>query len=187
MNEYRLGKFEGTIFLCGFMASGKSTIGEKLAQRLNRPFMDLDHYLVEKEGRSIKEIFDTDGESYFREKEWEYLLELTQSFKGVLALGGGALHNQNVVDHLKLYGLLVYLNTPLEVVVERVSRNQKRPIVLDAEGKIKTRETLFRELKTLYLARKELYEQAQVQIDCDGAQSIESKVNIVIEKIKRYV
>ncbi|MEQ9310318.1 MAG: shikimate kinase [Balneolaceae bacterium] len=187
MNEYRLKKFDGSIYVCGFMATGKSTIGKMLAKELERPFVDLDKIISEKERSSIKAIFERFGEPYFREKEWQYLLEITRTFKGVVALGGGALHNQQVIDHLKVHGLLIFLNTPLDVVVERVLRNTKRPIALNSSGKIKSKETLFRELKALYLSRKELYEQAHIKIESTGYETKEAQTQLLIEKLKRYV
>ncbi|HBQ60002.1 MAG TPA: chorismate mutase, partial [Balneolaceae bacterium] len=121
MNAERIKKFSGSIFISGFMASGKSTIGRQMAQELELPFYDLDDVIVEKEGRSINRIFEDDGEAYFREKEWQYLLELTQTTKGVISLGGGALQSQRVVDHLKIYGILVFIDTPFSAIVERVA------------------------------------------------------------------
>ena len=187
MNEYRLKKFDGSIYLCGFMATGKSTMGRMIANGLDKPFVDLDHLILRNEGCSISEIFNKYGEEYFREKEWETLLDLTRNFKGVVALGGGALHNQQVVDHLKVHGLLIYIKTPLDVIVERVLRNTKRPIVVNKEGKIKSKETLFKELKALYLSRDPLYEQAQIKMESSGLESKEGQAQLLIEKLKRYV
>lgn len=187
MNEYRLKKFEGSIFLCGFMATGKSTLAKMLAKELEKPFKDLDKVISMNENCSIKKIFEQFGEPYFREKEWEALLELTRTFKGVVALGGGSLHNQRVVDHLKVHGILVYIETPLDVITERVLRNTKRPIVLNSDGKIKSKETLFTELKALYLSREELYEQAQIKLEGSGNESKEGQVQLLVEKLKRYV
>jgi shikimate kinase len=184
---YRLKKFQESIFLVGFMATGKSSIGKLLAKELERPFIDLDDYIVEKEGMSIAKMFKEHGESFFREKEWTYLLELTQNRRGIISLGGGALHNQQVVDHLKLYGLIVFLKTPLDVIVERVGRNKKRPIVLDNNGEIKSRETLFSELESLYLQRVGLYNQAQVILESTGEEKKEQQAIRLIEKLQRYV
>ena len=187
MNEYRLKKFDGSIYLTGFMATGKSAIGRRIAKMLDKPFIDLDSVITRKEGLSVKEIFHNHGERYFREKEWEYLLELTREFKGVVALGGGALQNQRIVDHLKVHGILVFIKTPMEVIVERVMRNTKRPITLDDEGKIKSRETLFTELKALYSSRLEYYEQAQVILESDGYEAKEGQARTLIDKLTRYV
>ena len=187
MNEYRLKKFEGSIYLCGFMATGKSSVGKHLAELLDKPFKDLDRVIVEKEGKSIRKIFGEHGEEYFREKEWKYLLELTRTFKGVVALGGGALHNQHVIDHLKVNGLLIFIKTPLELIVERVLRNTKRPMALDEDGKLKSRETLFTELKTLYSSREPLYEQAQITLEGQKGSLKQDQAKKLVEKIKRYV
>lgn len=187
MNNYRLARFKDSIFMCGFMGTGKSKIGYELSKSLDFPFIDLDNYIEEQEGSTISEIFKEKGENYFREKEWEYLLKLTRSFKGVIALGGGALHNQRVVDHLKLHGLLVFIDTHMDIILRRVMRNKKRPILLDESGKLKSEETLFRELKTLYSSRKALYEQAQIKFENDESLDIKDKVQKVIEKIKRHV
>ena len=187
MNDYRLKRFSESFFLTGFMATGKSTIGRIIAEKMDRPFLDLDHQIEMVEGRTVKDIFEKDGEPAFRQKEWEQIREVTRNFKGVVALGGGALQNQQVVDHLKLFGLLIYIKTPLEVIIERVLRNTKRPIVLDKDGKIKSKEALFTELNTLYSKRVMLYEQAQIILDCTGLETKEEQASRLIEKIKHYV
>ncbi len=187
MMEERKKTFNESIFLTGFMASGKSSIGKLLAYNLELPFIDLDKYIENKEGAEISSIFTEMGERYFREKEWECLLEVTQQFKGVVSLGGGALQNQNVIDHLKIYGLLVYLNIPMEVILERVQRNKKRPIVLDKNGEFKPRDILFSEMERLYLSRKEFYNQAQVILESTGEESKQEHVARLIKKINRFV
>ncbi len=187
MNLYRLKRFKESIFLVGFMATGKSSIGKKLADALERPFTDLDEYIVDKEGMSISMMFKEYGEAYFREKEWDSLLEITQNVNGVISLGGGALHNQQVVDHLKLYGLIVFIKTPLNVIVDRVSRNKKRPIVLNEEGEIKSQDILFSELESLYLKRVDLYNQAQVILESTGKETKDEQATRLIEKLQRYV
>ncbi|MEQ8577103.1 MAG: shikimate kinase [Balneola sp.] len=187
MSEYRLKQFKDSFYITGFMGTGKSAIGSLLAQELELPFHDLDKYLVKKEEMSIPDIFKEYGEEYFRTKEWEYLQELTRSFKGVVALGGGALQNQHVVDHLKVHGLLIHLETPLEVILDRVLRNPKRPIVRNEKGEIKNKETLKNELETLYSTRKEFYNQAQVRLTTTGLEEKEAVLKRLINKIKNYV
>lgn len=187
MNSYRLERFKDSIYVCGFMASGKSTLGKALAKKLEREFRDLDEILVKSEGQSINEIFSEKGEAYFRKKEWEYLLELTRHFKGVVSLGGGALQKQRIVDHLKVNGLLVYLDTPMGEIVDRVMSSDERPILFDKNGKIKSRETLFTELKTLYSERKSFYNQAQITINTTLYSSVDEITEAAIEKIARHV
>lgn len=187
MNTNRMERFTGNIYLCGFMASGKSTLGKTLASKLEREFCDLDEVIVEGERKSIRDMFEEKGEAYFRETEWEYLLDLSRSFSGIVSLGGGALHNQHVVDHLKVSGLLVFVDTPLEVITERVSNSSERPILFDEEGKIKSKETLFTELKALYLGRENLYKQAQIHIQTQLFTSVDEMADALTAKIYRHV
>lgn len=109
----RLKFYDQSLYVTGFMASGKSTLAKALAVELDMDHEDLDHFIEQKEGRSIQAIFDENGEEYFRKKEREYLIELTHNFKGVISLGGGALQDQMIVDHLKVNGLLVCIKAPL--------------------------------------------------------------------------
>ncbi|XWN37936.1 MAG: shikimate kinase [Balneola sp.] len=187
MREYRLKQFNGSFYITGFMGTGKSAIGSMLAKQLELPFHDLDKYLIKKEQASISKIFKERGEEYFRTKEWDYLLELTRSFKGVVSLGGGALQNQHIVDHLKVHGLLIFLETPLEVILDRVLRNPKRPIVRNEKDEIKDRETLKNELETLYLSRIEFYNQAEVKLTTNGMEEKDMVVMRLLNKIKNYV
>ncbi|HCI72881.1 MAG: shikimate kinase [Balneola sp.] len=187
MNDYRLREFKGSFFITGFMGTGKSAIGSRIAKALELPFQDLDKFLEKKEGKSIPEIFNENGEPYFREKEWEYLLEITKSFKGVVALGGGALQNQHIVDHLKIHGLLIFLDTPLEIILKRVLKNPKRPIVRNNKGEIKNKESLKRELETLYSNRKGFYNQAEVKLTTTGTEDKDEVVKRLLNKIKNHV
>lgn len=187
MNEHRLTRFEGSFYICGFMGAGKSSIGRLLAKELGLPFHDLDKYLERKEGRTIPDVFDQKGEVYFREKEREYLLELARSFKGVVALGGGSLQDQQIVDYLKLHGLLILIDVPMDIIVNRVMRNKKRPIVVDKKGKIKSRETLLKELNVLYSQRLKYYKQAQITITTDGLRNKQDLIPVLIDKIKQHV
>lgn len=187
MNPRRLENFKGSIFVCGFMASGKSTLGRELAAKLGWPYCDLDNVIEEREQKSIRTIFEEFGEEYFRKKERAYLTELSKTFRGIISLGGGALQNQQVVDHLKLHGLLLYVDTPLEQIVERVRNSTERPILFDKQGKIKNKETLFAELKTLYLGREKFYRQAQISIQTPLFPSVQEMTDAAINKIKRHV
>lgn len=182
-----LERFPGNIYLCGFMASGKSTLAKSLAIRIEREFCDLDEVIVEGEGKSIRDIFRENGEAYFREKEWEYLQDLSRNFSGIVSLGGGALHNQHVVDQLKVSGLLVFVDTPMQMITERVFNSSERPILFDEEGKIKSKETLFTELKALYLQRENLYKQAQIHIQTQFFSSVDEMTDALTAKISRHV
>lgn len=183
----RLKYYDQSIYITGFMASGKTTLAKALAAELNMEHKDLDFVIEEREGKSIKAMFDENGEPYFREKEKESLIDLSHNFKGVVSLGGGALQDQMTVDHLKVNGLLIYIETPLDDIIERVKNSSERPILYNDEGKIKSDATLKSELKTLYLNRLNYYEQAQIKIDSSKYGSKKEMVKAAIGKIKRHV
>lgn len=122
------------IILLGYMGSGKSTLGKALAQRKNLQFIDLDTYIEEKENTSIKEIFDTKGEIYFRKKESFYLNELLLSRRDfVLALGGGTPcfgNNMELVS--KSTKNTFYLKYIPKSLTERLLLEKKsRPLISD--------------------------------------------------------
>lgn len=175
------------IFICGFMGAGKTTIGQKLAEKLDCPFLDLDDRIVEKAGKSIPEIFTESGEGKFRTVERKALLEVARNYKGVVALGGGSLQNQHLLDHLKLNGLLIFIESPMPVILDRISRDSNRPLLLDEQGEAKDRKTLEKELKVLYRDRLPLYRQAAISLKAESGMPSEKLVEILIDKIRDYV
>ncbi|NGP76875.1 shikimate kinase [Balneolaceae bacterium YR4-1] len=175
------------IFLSGFMGAGKSTIGRELAGKLERTFLDLDDYIEHKAGKSISEIFEEGGEDAFRKIERECILELIRTYEGIIALGGGSLHNQHMLDHIKLNGLLVFIETPISVILDRIDKDLNRPLLLNEEGKVKERETLERELSALYKKRLPLYQQSELTVSDDGEKTLETLVEQLTNKIKYHV
>lgn len=175
------------IFLCGFMGAGKSEIGRQLAEKLERPFLDLDDKIEERAERSIREIFETSDESAFRTIERRAVLEVVRDFEGVVALGGGSLQNQQMVDHIKLNGLLIFIETPFSVILDRISGDTDRPLLLDEDGNPKEPEALKEDLKLLYEERLPLYEQAVLKVTNDGSEPVEQVVEILLKKIRNHV
>lgn len=175
------------IFLCGFMGAGKSTIGSKLAEKLGLTFLDLDDFIAHKTGKSIPEIFEEGGEQAFRKTERTCILEIIRTYEGVVALGGGSLQNQHMVDHIKLNGLLVFIETPISVILERIGKDRNRPLLLNEEGKIKNKEILETELGTLYEKRLPLYRQAELTVTDDGNKNTETLVENLMNKITYHV
>ncbi|MFI1867073.1 shikimate kinase [Streptomyces jumonjinensis] len=116
------------IVLVGPMGSGKSTVGELLAQRLGVPYRDTDADIVAAEGREIADIFVTDGEPRFRELERAAVRDAVAAHTGVLALGGGAILDEST--RALLDGLpVVYLSLEVEEAVRRTGLNQARPLL----------------------------------------------------------
>ena len=175
------------IFLCGFMGAGKSVIGRTLAEQLEVSFLDLDDKIEEQTGQAISEIFEESGESAFRVAERRALLEVIRKFEGVVSLGGGSLQNQYMVDHVKLNGLLIFIETPISVILDRISQDENRPLLLDEQGNPKSEEQLKKELTALYEERLPLYEQAVIRIKNDGKKSVTDSVKKLLKKIRNHV
>lgn len=100
---------KSNIVLIGMMGCGKSTIGAMLAERLGRKLVDTDAFIVEREGRSIPEMFAADGEGYFRERELDASRELGQEQELVIACGGGLPMRADCIEALKQNGIVIWL------------------------------------------------------------------------------
>ena len=100
-----------TIYLCGFMGCGKSTVGKLLAQKLGMRFTDLDDYIESSAGMSIPDIFSEKGEPYFREKEAQAVKELSAE-NSVVACGGGTIINDNSARIARENGPVIFLDLP---------------------------------------------------------------------------
>ena len=119
------------IFVIGYMASGKTTFGKALAEKLNTPFIDLDHYIEENTSKTIEEIFREEGEEGFRKIEEEMLKKaVTEHSDMVLACGGGTPCFLNNMQFLNEKGITVFLETSTPVLISRLqAENAKRPLV----------------------------------------------------------
>ena len=162
-----------SIYLTGFMGSGKSTVGRLLAARLGWPFIDLEEMIVKEAGRSISEIFQELGEDAFRSMESEAVKRHTGK-AGVYALGGGAVISGRNRELLLSTGTVVYLRAAPETLFRRLEKETgKRPLL---QGDEDLRETICRSLTR----RKPFYESAHWIVDTDGMtaeQVVEELVN----------
>jgi shikimate kinase len=117
-------------FLIGFMGSGKTYVGKQIAQELDIPFYDLDEYLEEKEGKKISEIFQKKGEDYFRQIERMCLRDFGIIGDAVIACGGGTPCFFDNLEWINQTGISIYLQTPVKLLVERLSDMQaERPLI----------------------------------------------------------
>ena len=177
-------KQKKNIVLIGFMGSGKTTVGKVLAKTLQIPVEDTDKLIEEREGRSIRDIFATEGEGFFRELETTLLREVAFA-EGhgenlnpagacpvqILSLGGGTpvrLENRPLI---KQCGLVVYLRVRPETVYERVQHDTGRPLLQceDPLGRI----------KELMASREDAYSEcADIIVDVD-----EKSVEQIVEEI----
>lgn len=152
------------ISLIGYRGTGKSTIGKRLAKSLKWDWLDADHELEQRAGRTIQEIFTTDGEPTFRRLEREVLADLFQRDRLVLSTGGGCILNAATRRDLLMAGPVVWLIAPLETIALRVlhdsTTKQRRPS-LTATGGIE-------EIRTVMAQREPLYREcATITINTD--------------------
>jgi shikimate kinase len=144
--------FNSVVFLVGPMGAGKSTIGRLLAAELDLPFLDSDRVIEERTGADIPWIFDVEGEQGFRDREAAVLAELAVEKGVVLATGGGIVLRDENRRCMQKSGPVFYLTASIDQLVERTSKDKKRPLlqVENPQSKIielvKTREPLYREV-----------------------------------------
>ena len=120
------------IYIVGFMGTGKSTVGGLLAQRLELQFIDSDKCIEGEQHRTISQIFDDEGEPYFRQLERDFVDSGHPKTGCVVACGGGLVVQNGMVEKLKRMGLVACLFASPETILERTSYSQTRPL-LDAE------------------------------------------------------
>ena len=137
------------VFLIGLMGSGKTTIGQLLAKRLQLPFVDSDHELEQRTGVSVATIFEIEGEPAFRQREAAIIDELTSRQPIVLGTGGGAILDPQTRSLLRERGMVVYLHSTSETSYERIRRNRDRPLLMVSDPLAR--------LKQLYELRHPLY------------------------------
>ncbi len=154
------------IILLGYMGSGKSTVGKKLAELLNFKFMDLDAYIEERESLSIPDIFESKGEIYFRKKEHAYLKEvLAASERVVLATGGGTpCYGNNLATMLETSKNVFYLRVSLNGLLARLkTEKEQRPLIKDVPDS-----ELLEFMGKHLFERSFFYNQASKVISCDA-------------------
>lgn len=143
-------KPKSNIILIGFMGSGKTSVGISLAKKLSCPFQDTDQLIEKKAGITIKQMFETQGEEYFREYETNLLHELKLSLENtVISTGGGMpLRDQNA-RLLKDLGHVIYLQVEAETVLKRLASDTSRPLLQSEDRKLRI-EQLLSERAPLY-------------------------------------
>lgn len=118
------------VFLTGFMGSGKTTVGRRLAQQLGLSFIDLDLEIEKRDGRLIRDIFAQDGEAYFRRLESDVLHSVcSNATSAVVATGGGIVINPENRLLLRSSGLVINLQVDYASVAQRLANDQKRPLL----------------------------------------------------------
>jgi shikimate kinase len=148
------------IYLIGLTGSGKTTLGRQLALKLDVPFIDLDEYVTGKEKRSVADIFNTDGENYFRILETEGLKEISKMKDVVISTGGGAACFHDNMTLMNISGLTIFLDVPIPEIAQRLwnqPHREQRPMIAN-----KTLEELKLFLQILLDKRMEFYSEAKL-------------------------
>lgn len=162
------------IVLIGFMATGKTSAGKMLAQRLGREFIDTDALVEKKMGMSVSDIFTQYGEETFRKREADAVAEVASEENLVIATGGGIVLNPENIRRLREKGLLVLLETSPIVIARRVSNKKDRPLLSDSPELIARIEEL--------LAARESFYKGDLEIETSDLSCEE-----VVEKILAFL
>lgn len=165
----QISSFKSHIFIIGFMASGKSTVGRALAAQRNAPFIDLDEEIIRNAGKPIAEIIQQEGEPYFRQLETECLRKAVAQGAAVIALGGGAFTQAVNRDFIAQTGISVWLDAPFALCWQRIQSDAVvRPLAATED-----------EARTRYQQRIPVYQQAQIHVQV----TVDASVAHLIAKI----
>ena len=164
---------KSNIVLIGMAGSGKSTVGKMLARKLNRSFVDTDELIVEYQRRPLQQIIDSEGSENFRRIEEEFLLNVNVR-NHVIATGGSSIYSSQGIEHLKECGVMVLLQTNLEVLKKRVGDTAGRGLV----------KSIGQSFEDLFEERRLLYEDSsEITIECSSL-SHEEVCDTIIERLK---
>lgn len=126
----------GPIVLVGMMGVGKSTVGRRLAARLGLNFVDADEEIEKAAGMSVAEIFERYGEAYFRDGERRVISRLMDGAPKVIATGGGAFMQDETRALILAHATAIWLDADIEILVDRVSRREGRPLLKDRDPRL---------------------------------------------------
>ena len=161
------------IVFLGMMGSGKSSIGNLVSKKLNIPFIDIDYLIEEHAGMSISEIFENNGEGYFRNLEEKITLKTLKNNKSVIALGGGGFINDKIRKDILLKHFSFWLDWDESILLKRIRGSKKRPLAFKSTDK---------EIKAIIMKRAKIYSKAQFRINCNKL----TKTEIINKIIKIY-
>ena len=162
-----------SLVLTGMMGVGKSTIGRLIAKRLKIKFIDVDKVIEKKEKKTIKRIFEDNGEKYFRKLEEKTTLKILKNNRSVIALGGGAFINKEIRQKVLTSCLSVWLKVDLDKLIKRYNKNDRRPLL--------DKKKLNTDVRRIYQSRKKIYSLADFKINCDNIDKIK-----IVQKILNF-
>lgn len=169
-------RLKKTVVLVGMMGAGKTAVGTALAKLLKVPFVDSDEEIVKAANRPISEIFERDGEAFFRDREFEVIGRLLRGAPCVLSTGGGAFLAERNREQITSGGVSVWLRADLDLLWQRVRHKNTRPL-LRTENPRQT-------LRELYEAREPFYSKAALAVDAAPEYSIEHMAQRVVDALR---
>ena len=150
------------LYLIGFMGVGKTTIGKQIAALNKVVFIDTDSQIEKETSKSIKEIFETDGEIAFRKLETDTIRSINR--KAIIACGGGLPAHNNNIEYLKHKGTVIYLKASTETLIKRLEKNKnKRPLISNL-----TNEKRLEFIRKILKKREITYKKADYTIETDN-------------------
>jgi shikimate kinase len=166
------------LVLIGLMGAGKTTMGRALALMLGIEFVDTDRVIEEQAGISIPEIFERDGEDFFRKVESRTIIDILSNTPPIiLATGGGAFMYGETRDAIKQFAISIWLNAKLDTLVERVEHSNNRPLLQNIDKREK--------LKKLMDERYPVYAAADIVVDTDS-NSRTIITNKIMEELEKW-
>jgi len=160
---------ENLVFL-GMMGSGKSTIGSIISKKLKLNFFDVDKVIENDQKMEISKIFETKGESFFRQIEKKITLNILRNRKSVIALGGGAFLNQDVKNEVLKNHLSFWLDWEIDTLINRIKNSKKRPLTLNISKN---------QLVEIIKKRSIIYSKALYKINCENLSKYEISKKII--------
>jgi shikimate kinase len=161
------------LYLVGMMGVGKTTVGKLLAEEIGYRFVDTDEVIVKAAGKSINEIFAENGEAEFRQLESDVLAQVCAYTKLVIATGGGIVMQQHNWSYLH-HGLIVWLDVPVQIILQRLAEDDTRPLLQDdPESK----------LRSLLEQRQPMYSQADLHITINATETPEEIATRILATI----
>lgn len=164
-----------TVVMVGMMGAGKTAVGMALARELDVPFLDSDAEIIKAANRTIAEIFERDGEPFFREKEARVIERLLEHQRGVLSTGGGAYMAERNRDMITDKGVAVWLKADLDLLWNRVKHKDTRPLLRTADPRMT--------LGALQETRDPVYALSDLTVAANAEYSIPQMVERVIDAL----
>jgi shikimate kinase len=161
-----------SVVLVGMMGAGKTAVGRTVAETLGVPFCDSDHEIEAAANMTIAEIFERDGEAFFRRKESQVIERLLAGTPGIVSTGGGAFMNPDNREMISSAGVSVWLNAPLDLLWQRVRHKETRPLLRTSDP--------LGTLRGLYETRVPVYALADLEVPSTHGLSLEAMARRVI-------